>query len=97
MSEPKFTHSPTPWTHATDEGENHIRDQVGNSLFCDCHYYPWVSAKDFDFIVQAVNSHEDLYRALYDIRMSNAGTKQRARGWDNAITALAKARGEKHE
>jgi hypothetical protein len=36
----------------------------------------------------------DLYAALYDIRMSNAGTEQRMRGWDNAWEALKKARGE---
>ena len=34
---------------------------------------------------------KELAEALYDIRMSNAGTKERERGWNNALTALEKA------
>ena len=36
----------------------------------------------------------DLYEALFDIRMNNAGSEERKRGWRKALDALAKARGE---
>lgn len=34
---------------------------------------------------------DELYAALKDIRMSNAGSEERDRGWKNALSALEKA------
>ena len=33
-------------------------------------------------------SSPDMYAALHDIRMNNAGTAERKRGWDEALVIL---------
>lgn len=57
----KPQHTPTPW-YQTDE---HIQSASVNqdNYVCKCD-----TKKDAEFIVQAVNAHEELVNALQDIR-----------------------------
>jgi hypothetical protein len=89
MSEPKFT--PGPWSvwPGNDDNEKVTDDKLGRHLA-----YIVRGAPEHIANARLIAAAPDLYSALYDIRNSNAGSIERKRGWNNALTALAKARGE---
>jgi len=88
MSEPKFTKGPytsVPYQVFSPTGESLalVRQPHGAEI--------GTLLANLDLFAASW----ELYQALYDIRMSNAGTEQRKRGWDNALVALDKATGVK--
>lgn len=68
-----MAHSPTPWTITEDKTSSFgpsytVRDAKGKWLLNDTLYYPSAfSREDADFIVRAVNAHDDLVKALGDL------------------------------
>jgi len=50
--------------------------------------YIQVSLEDYNDKTQLI---KELGEALSDIRLNNAGSKERERGWENALSALEKA------
>lgn len=105
MSEP----SPRPWEIQTDaEGKDYncvaIWDQRGECVY-DCD--SGLSVSDAQFIVRAVNAHDDLKLALIGIRSvfevhcknpaMRLGLQDMTRLIQSINAALAKAKGEKPE
>lgn len=78
----RYTEGPWEFNQST----NRISGAGGNTV-ADCRYKN--CANDGPLLAAA----PDLLAALKDIRMNNAGTDERKRGWDTALAAIAKAEG----
>ena len=89
MIEPK--HTPTPWTIESTPSRIEVRTDP-------MHVYAFSHADrgNAEFIVRAVNAHEQLTAALETlVREWDLGREPLASDWSKARAALRAARGEK--
>ena len=90
-----FKHTPQPWEIRKDIPystglvvfHGHFAE---NATVCRT----WHSDKETqEANARLIAAAPDMYEALKDIRMSNAGSEQRKRGWDNALKIIEKIEG----
>lgn len=56
-------------------------------------FLDYSEAEVVDVILELICQRNELLTALKDIRLNNAGSHERNRGWNNALVAIEKAEG----